>query len=216
MRRNKRWVLGLGLVGLLAFTGTAQAVPIFEGRLADNTASTDCTALDTGGTTKCTSFYFTTLDITILNNWNIGRGVWDDAAAEGSAQAIAASAGKDATGLDGWVLPTGDGDQAAGPLNQYLSIWNAVGGSLANLQGQFDGVRSDDYWSGTEFAPNPGRAWLFSTDFGDQFFDVKFLALYAVAVRPGDVTAAVPEPGTLGLMLAALGAGAVVRRRRSR
>ena len=46
--------------------------------------------------------------------------------------------------------------------------------------------------------------------------DFKDGRFYAVAVRPGDVAVAVPEPGTLGLMLAALGAGAVVRRRRSR
>jgi len=42
--------------------------------------------------------------------------------------------------------------------------------------------------------------------------------LYAVvAVRPGDVLAAqaVPEPGTLALLLAAVGVGAVVRRRRA-
>ena len=39
---------------------------------------------------------------------------------------------------------------------------------------------------------------------------------YAVAVRPGDVAAAVPEPQTLALALLALGATVVARRRRSR
>ena len=49
-----------------------------------------------------------------------------------------------------------------------------------------------------------------------QGFDVKSLALYALAVRPSDVAAPVPEPQTVALVLAllALGATVVARRRR--
>lgn len=83
----------------------------------------------------------------------------------------------------------------------------------------FTNMQSFGYWSGTEFAPGPsGAAWLFVTSNGFQFLGDKSGELYAVAVRLGDVLAAqaVPEPGTLGLLLAALGVGAVVRRRRAR
>jgi hypothetical protein len=86
---------------------------------------------------------------------------------------------------------------------------------IANLA-LFRNVQSSAYWSGTEYAPDSRDAWGFSTGVGDQLADRKFLALYAVAVRPGDVTASVPEPQTLALALLALGATVVARRRRSR
>lgn len=85
------------------------------------------------GASKCTSFYFTTLDITILNDWNIGMGFWSPTAAAFSAQALAEFAGFAAT-------------------NQYLSIWNAVGGTLAGLEAQFDGVQAGFYWSDSALA----------------------------------------------------------------
>ena len=125
------------MAALLGVAGTAQAA--FQGRDATGAASVTCTATGAG---KCTYFYDTTLGITILNNWNLGTGAWSAAATLGSAQALAASAGLAASGLTGWVLPTGDGDAAAGALNQYLSIWNSVGGSFAGLSGQFDGVQA--------------------------------------------------------------------------
>ena len=159
-------------------------------------------------------FYNTTLNVTILNDWNIGRGFWSATAAAGSAQALAASAGAAQTAFTGWFLPTGDGGSVAGALNQYLSIWSDVGSSLAGLQAQFDGVQSFYYWSGTEYAPDPDLAWYFYSVDGGQSDVGKFIALYAVAVRPGDVAARVPEPKTLALALLALGATVVARRRR--
>ena len=82
----------------------------------------------------------------------------------------------------------------------------------------FTNMQPDVHWSGTAYAPDSSHAWFFNTLYGWQDLDDKRFALYAVAVRPGDVLAAqaVPEPGTLGLLLAALGVGAVVRRRRAR
>ena len=68
------------------------------------------------------------------------------------------------------------------------------------------------YWSGTEYAPDPSGAWFFRTDRGLRSYGGKSVGLYAVAVRPGDVTASVPEPQTLALVLLALGATAVARR----
>ena len=96
------------------------------------------------------------------------------------------------------------------------SVLNQVGDTaeqIANLA-LFSNVQSFDYWSGTEYAPDPALVWDFNTNGGNQSLDVKFNALYAVAVRPGDVAASVPEPQTLALALLALGATMVVRRRR--
>ena len=84
---------------------------------------------------------------------------------------------------------------------------------IANLD-LFSNVRSGAYWSGTEYAPNPAYAWFFNAFDGGQNGAVKNAALYAVAVRPGDVAASVPEPQTLALALLALGATVVARRRR--
>ena len=91
---------------------------------------------------------------------------------------------------------------------------------IANLA-LFRNVQSSAYWSGTEYAPDTRDAWGFSTGVGDQLADRKFLALYAVAVRPGDVAdavatpqASVPEPQTLALALLALAAAAGAGRKK--
>jgi len=194
---------------LLGVAGTAQAV--FQGRDATGAASGSCTVTGAG---KCTYFYDIVLDITILNNWNIGSGTWSASAAPSSAQALAASAGLTASGLTGWVLPTGDGGAAAGASNQYLSIWNSVGSTFAGLSGQFDGVRTDFYWSGSVF--DPSLAWYFYAVNGGQNVDIQNYPLFAVAVRPGDVVAAIPEPQTYALMLMGLGALLLAQRRRPR
>ena len=46
-------------------------------------------------------------------------------------------------------------------------------------------MQSYDYWSGTEYAPNPNNAWNFNTNDGNQNNDDKNNALFAVTVRPG-------------------------------
>lgn len=81
-----------------------------------------------------------------------------------------------------------------------------AGYGLTNT-GDFLNLQSLAYWSGLSYAPNPAnRAWYFRTDVGGQANGFKDeVALLAMAVRPGDVAAAVPEPGTSWLLLAALG-----------
>jgi hypothetical protein len=84
---------------------------------------------------------------------------------------------------------------------------------IANLA-LFSNVQSSVYWSGTEYAEDPKRAWTFGPGDGGQFNNYKSIALYAAAVRPGDVAASVPEPQTLALALLALGAGLLKTKRR--
>ena len=62
--------------------------------------------------------------------------------------------------------------------------------------GLFSNLQSNIYWSGTEYAPSTNGAWDFLFNFGDQGVSLKSSSLYALAVRPGQVSAvAVPEPG---------------------
>jgi hypothetical protein len=102
-------------------------------------------------------------------------------------------------------------------IGEYMDLWTEVGGSLSGLETKFINVQSHSYWSGTEYAPNPNTAaWGFRISGIHEVDYYRFSGLYAVAVRPGDVAASVPEPQTLALALLALGETAVVRRRRSR
>jgi hypothetical protein len=95
----------------------------------------------------------------------------------------------------------------------YYTTTGAVSGAYAGGSnpnstldnvGPFINFRSDFYWSGTEYAPNPSGAWVFFTSYGSQGSIDKTVNFYALAVRPGDV-AAVPEAETYALMLAGLG-----------
>ena len=96
-----------------------------------------------------------------------------------------------------------------------LDLTGDTAEQIANLA-LFSNVQSRVYWSGTEYAPPSVDAWAFNTSAGAQTHSPKIRFSYAVAVRPGDVAAAVPEPQTLALALLALGATVVARRRRSR
>lgn len=87
------------------------------------------------------------------------------------------------------------------------SVLNQAGDTaeqMANLA-LFTNVQSSVYWSGTEYAPAPSFAWYFYANTGFQDGAGKGSALYALAVRPGDVIASVPEPTGLVLALTGLG-----------
>ncbi len=184
---------GLLAAGALSGPLSAQA-STFQGQDANGAFDNSC-----GNT--CAMYYDATLNIEILGNWNIGFGPWSATAAPGSAQALAESAGFATTGLTGWVLPTGNDTQPAGAQNQYLSIGTAVGGTLTGLQGQFFGVQNAEYWSGTELTPGV-YAWFFYTAYGGGYAAENF-NYYAVAVRPGEISA-VPLPGAAWLLLSGL------------
>jgi hypothetical protein len=78
--------------------------------------------------------------------------------------------------------------------------------------GPFTNVQSSGYWSGTEYIPADG-GWDFNFSDGNQDGSYKNLQFYAWAVTPGQVTAAVPEPGVMWLLGAGLlGWGGLKRR----
>ena len=181
--------------------------------------------------------YDTVQNLTWLQNWDT-NGLMDWTTANNWANNLVYG------GFDDWRLPTTNTtassncdenfDPGAGFPQQYHG-YNCTGSEMGHMfynefgatAGQdilagsnaanlalFTNVQSAYYWSGTEYAPNPGNAWFFYTSGGYQTAGSNVNAFYAVAVRPGDVAASVPEPQTLALALLALGATVVARRRR--
>lgn len=83
------------------------------------------------------------------------------------------------------------------------------------LDDYFTNLDTVFFWSGTELAPNPDRAFSFEGASGFQQIETKEFLDFGWAVRPGQVAAA-PLPGTAVLMLLGLfGLGARGWKRRS-
>jgi len=86
-----------------------------------------------------------------------------------------------------------------GNLGYYDTSGNGPqsGWGLTNT-GPFSNFQSDYYWSGLEYAPDTNDAWDFNFYYGFQSSTSKATSFYALAVRPGDVSA-VPVPAALWL-----------------
>jgi hypothetical protein len=88
------------------------------------------------------------------------------------------------------------------------------GWGLVNI-GDFNNLIASWYWSGTEYANLPDRAWIFNMNVGNQSFDLKSVGIYGLAVRSGQVSAApIPEPATMLLFgIGLLGLAGVNRKK---
>jgi len=76
-------------------------------------------------------------------------------------------------------------------FSRILRRWGGQGTSfsgrrLAAAKSGQANVQSNNYWSGTEYAPNPSNAWNFNTNNGNQNNNDKTNSFYALAVRPGE------------------------------
>jgi hypothetical protein len=195
----------------------AAAAPVLQGA-----GSAQAALVDRGGG----MVYDDVQNITWLQNWNTNSAQsWEEA----NQWAGSLSHG----GYDDWRLPTALNSDGTGPCGgpgcsgseMGYMFYNYFGGNagqsvldqsgdtaeeIANLA-LFTHVGATFYWTGT--ALNATSAWIFATYDGTQYTNPQSLALYAVAVRDGDVaaTGAVPEPATALLALLGLGALAATR-----
>ena len=79
---------------------------------------------------------------------------------------------------------------------------------------EFNNLIASWYWSGTEYAGNPGSAWLFDMNSGGQNYYGEVNVVDGLAVRNGQVSA-VPVPGAIWLLGSGL-TGLVVARRKKK
>jgi hypothetical protein len=210
---------GVAVMALVAFAGTAQAsaVPL-QGRDINGNA---VAANDASAVFE----YDANLNLTWLRNWNYAATTmdWDTAKSWASNLTVGT--------FSGWSLPSGDATcgQSYCASSPWGYLWfTELGNTVAEhtiATGPFQNVATYAYWTSTEFVV-PTIAYDFVTDSspvtgnqvaGLQSVAYKTTALYALAVRAGDLTpvvTSVPEPQSMSLMLIGIGALVWARRRR--
>ena len=208
--KRKQLLAGIS-VGLISLGMVGSVDAALVGRLAATSGGTDYQA-----------YYDTDLDITWAADANIND-------ADTWTNQNTWAAGLTIGGVSGWRLPTtlqpdpSCDQQIAGTPPQGFGagctgsemghLFNVEGISTA-APGPFSNVQSGDYWSGTVFAPSPGRAWDFIFNHGDQSTDPKSTELFAWAVHSGNVSA-VPVPAAVWLFGSGLLGLVGVARRKS-
>lgn len=159
-----------------------------------------------GNSSTIEAYYDPNLNITWAANQRIVFGTWDEQVAWAANVIIG--------GVGGWRLPSSD-------VNSDGIVVNCMGGGrpgcednemgfLFNEEGigwqtpaPFNKVSVNVFWSGTEYAPNPGPlAWIGDFALGSMNFTSKQDIAFAWAVYDGDVgiaVSSVPVPAAVWL-----------------
>lgn len=106
-------------------------------------------------------------------------------------------------GLDAYYSTSGTTQATWGIFGNGTTNGTDTSSFGQNDVGLVHNLQSHIYWSGSEYAPNTSRAWVFNASNGYQEAPPsKGYRFYGWAVRSGDVTVrnSVPEPGTLALL----------------